>query len=508
MGVAVIVIIILLVLAGRDIDRYDRALPEHIAEAVIEELKSGKNIIEYPDMELSVYDASEDDVFDQHAEKISKVKEWSYKVNSGVTSTKEMVYGIFGDGELLAYLKLTNKHSSIALFMLAVNDWEKQSLTPVTKLSTYTLTVDIPKGFSATANGVRISESEAGVKKTYKNGNMIYEISDLFKLPQVEVTDRQGNICQITSKEGYVSVDNLTYYSMVLPKSIKVTDGGVDVAGEPNEADDTKIKYLVGTLNDCIELTDALGQTIKYHKDEELIIRDVNVTIPDNYSISYKDVDLNKYFKGKEANKLYKYVLQLNETLGEGSVTMPENCMYTIPELVTQPEFEIIDNLGQVCEYSYDKYNLVIDKQAGYTEVPDEFKDLDAKTIALMWNDYSQGNLGADKATFNKVAQHLIKDSYLYNAAYISLTNGDIGRISPHGHSTKENYVKSIVVFSDKLVACDVYIRKILTFYGEDGIKPLRTEGKSNDTYYFYKVNGKWKLVDVKVSEDSSYVEL
>ncbi len=507
-AVALVVIVILLIVAGKKIDKYDKALPEHIADNVIEEFKAGSAVIDYPELGSSKYDPSDKDAFAEYKEKLSQIKEWSYKINSGITSSTEMVYGIFGDGELMAYLKLTSKHSETVLAMLAVNDWTRESLSPVTKVTTYTLTVDIPTGFSAAANGAVISESEKNVKKTMKNGNTIYEISDLLELPQVEVYDRKGNKCSSTAKDGYVSVDNVTYYSLILPKTIKVTDQGADVAGEPNGGDNSEIKYLFGTVNDSIELTDALGQTITYSKNEELTLRNIKVSIPENYTFSYSNISTDKYFKEKVINNIYKYVLQLNDTYGAGTAVMPEQNVYEFPDLLAKPEFVVKDYNGEEVEYQYDKDTLLVERQTGLTEIPEEYKELEAAKFAHTWSEYIQGNLGGDIKAFEKVAAILIEGSYLYDAAYLAYENEDIKIITKHTSTTKDKIVKRFVAFSENLVSCDVYIRKIHKFSARPGIPAHENEDISQDTYYFYKLDGEWKLVEVNVTGESSRVEL
>ncbi len=500
-GIALAVIVVLLVLAGKEIDRYDRALPEHIADSVIEEFKNGSVVIDYPVMQVSKYDAATNDIFANYREKIGQVKEWSYKVNSGITSTTEMIYGIFGDGELMAYLKLENKHSDTALGMLAVNDWERKGITPVAQLSTYVLTVDIPEGFSAKANGVHLSAEDKDIKVSYKNGNVIYEIADLFKLPQVEVVDRQGKECELSSENGYVSANNVIYFSMMLPDTVKVSDQGMKIEGSP--AEDNQKKYLFGTLNESIELTDALGQKISYSKSDELIFKNVTVTIPENFVISLGENDLQKYYKEKVANRAYKYILELNKTIGEGAVSVPDNMVYEFTDLLVQPAFEIKNNFGEVCEYSYEKGKILIENQAHYTSIPSEYKDLKAKNMAFTWTEYSQGGLGSDDNAFNEVAKLLIKDSYLYNAAYITLKNGDIKRVAGHTTVVLENKVKEVVVFSENLISCKVYIKKHFKFPAYIGVPAHESIDESSDTYYFYKLNGEWKLVDVNASVDN-----
>lgn len=490
-GAIVLLVNYVVVYVQKSINTYEASQPEHMVEAVLDEFSvmaaqnRADELLSYPEIELSIYDPTEDvqTLFTDYREKVRNVSNWTYRTLSGSYSEEKSSYGFYGDGELLACLTLLSNDSQIVMDILTVNDWAEGTITPKVMVTTYTVVVEIPESFTPIVNGMYVDDDYGNVTIKKVNGKCVYTISNLFALPDVKVLDRKGEVIPCSNDNGYVTVDTTSYH-LLLPMYFTLYENGELVSGMTTA---NGVEYDFDSIYDSLMIRDEHGQELEYRNGDSVFVRDVVVSVPSNYKVTFLGEDASSYQTDREEIRKYRYCSEY--------VEMPELVTYTFKRAVASTGITIFDNLGNEVAPDFSNNSFVVTEQAPVSKLPEKISaEIDPLAVVKLWSDYLTDDLSGKNHGFDTMKKYLLTDSYIYDVAYKWSKNIDITFVN--AHETPEftdAQISNPVIFSDKLFSVDAYVEK--TFVVTQN-KEFITH-KINSTFYFYKSDGKWVLIDM-----------
>ncbi len=229
-GYAVFVVLLLLLgtMAVRYVNRvlldYEASQPEKAVESRIELIKeAAKNdtldeVITFYEIEQAEYDIDISD-FREYKDKIKNAKEISYKIKTGYSETQQQFY-LLADGEAVAVLTLESLNEEIKLAILKVNEWQVASVTPILALKNYEYTLEVPKNFKVTVNGVEVNNPVP----SQTDGWEVYALEPLYYEPEILIFDTHGNQVEYKAGEPVYTYD----YVVKIPDNFTMKVNGKD----------------------------------------------------------------------------------------------------------------------------------------------------------------------------------------------------------------------------------------------------------------------------------------
>ncbi|MCR5583919.1 MAG: hypothetical protein K6F63_00615 [Lachnospiraceae bacterium] len=468
-----------------NIDEYEASQPDHVVDEVTEKfgaaVKEGRaaEVLTLPQLEVSPY---EGDLYADYYEKLSSVSEWNWKILSGSYSETHQIYGLYGDGELLAKLTLKCNDSRIIMEILTANTWEAGEIYPAVTLTRYTEVIDVPEGFTAQLDGKPVEKGSEGVEWTEKDGHIIYTIANLYNLKDVKVFDQFGRECKTTNDNGYVTA-NATFYNLILPEHYKVTDEGHEIKGKVEEAG---IHYIYASASEKLTIEDGYGNSVEFKNGDKPVAIDVSFCVPDNFTVSWGKNKISDFETGRKALDKYKDYVTFTK--------MPELVRYEIKGMLKLPELQILDNLGQPVKYTFTDNYFEIQEQTAMEEVPEEvLAEADPIESAKMWSLFLSNDLSGSRHGFGTIKNYLVPGTYLYQNAEAFGKSIDITFASSHEEPVfVAEKVSNYIRYGENLFSCDIYLNKemYLTTNYEKG----NVYDEINSTFFFCKYNGEWRI--------------
>ena len=473
------------------LEEYEASQPERLVEeqlALLKEAGKSSNLetmITFPELELAEYDKSVM-AFTEYKTKLANATELTYQIKTGTFSENGQIYQIFADEEAVAVMELESTHEEIRLAILKMMDWKVKSITPVLTLVNYEYTITVPERFPVFVNGYEINQSEAAVKE----GEATYTLAKLYSEPEIIICDTFGHPVEYNIADNHVT-PVVNSYTLSLPHSYSVYAGDTKLTGTTNGSETV---YSVTTAYEALTITDLYGNSMEYTGKENIYAYDYEFSVPDNYTVTLNGNDISEYIVAQTDNKAYQYC--------EEYVAMPKQNHYQINNSMAELQFEVYDNLGQKAEYVMQNGKFEIVNQASLPEIPAEVANAEEiMQIAKTYSDFMTRDLSGANYGFNTIKQYLIKDSYLYNAAYKWATGIDITMTS--AHYTKDNYfdnekITNFIQYGENMFSCDISFVKHMYLYKNK----YWVDDSTNSTFYFLKQGtgeeAHWVIVDIQ----------
>ncbi len=475
--------------------QYEEAQPEKLVEAQLELIKKAaqedtlEEIITFYELEQAEYDIDISD-FREYKDKLKNAAELTYKMKHGYSETEQQFH-ILADGEKVAVLTMESIREEVKLAILTVNEWQLKSITPIMTLENYDYTVEVPKGFQVTINGMKLTNPAEAKEEGWET----YEVETLYREPEIKLYDAYGAEAVFDIVENHVKPIVYTY-SLRLPKGFTVSDNGRLQEGT---ADGEEVVYTFITLSKTLTLADAHGNTVEYKGGDSIYTYDYTVTLPDNFVMTVNGRSGADYLAETKDNRRYQYV--------EEYVDMPGIVTYKIQEALGEPEILIYDNLGRQIACEFEDYTFERREQTALDSIPEETAaQIDVLEVAKMWSLFMTDDLNGSQNGFGTIKEYLLKDSYLYQTAYKWATGIDITFM--FGHTLEnppftEEKVTNFISYGETVFSCDIYFIKHMrdrsNRNGEEAITDIL-----NSTFYFMyydetddgKDNPHWVILD------------
>ncbi len=442
---AYIVLVLVLVLLGivlgiytrNSLTTYEKCQPEKI---VRQEMSKIQNAVKLRTlnvlMDVSKYNK---ETLENYYELMDKAKEWNCKVVSGGYSDTAQCWGIFADDQLVAEVNLSGTNTRTMLLILTASDW--------------------------TVSGI---------------------VSGLDLIPTPTPGPTEAPVV-ITKYE----------YNLTLPASYTVITENQVIKGT---ASGNQVQYNFKTTENVIKIKDAYGTTIDYKHGDSISGHNVVVKLPDNFKLTLKDVDVEKYaLPEKEDIKALTVCYDFADNL-------PKIVVYHFDDALKHPDFEITDQNGKKLAYEYEGDAIIFNNLTKEDKLPEEISSVtDVMKLAEMWSLLMTKDLGdsSDSYGYNKMKKYIAAGSPLLAVAK-GFINSDIWTISNHtlvNPPFSDESVSGYVRYSENVFSVDVRLTKALLTKGSTKPKYDVT----SDTIFFIKNTGSgepWLMVDMMSNLD------
>lgn len=265
--------------------------------------------------------------------------------------------------------------------------------------------------------------------------------------------------------------------------------------------------YLDGRVLFTIKLK-SLGETsclglLQYEKFEvEEILPHLEhglfyyeVKIPSNYKLFVDGNVYENYTKEEEMPNLD--FMYYNDS-------MPKMVTYEIKDLDSSATIEVENFKGEKVELKQDgvRYTYEETMKLDTLEEARTFIDnLDIETIAKNWSLFLSQDLSGGNYGFQTFKKYLVEGTDMYKQAYNWAHSVDITFTSRHTLKnppfTNER-IENFVIYGDAAFSCEVYLEKNMVVKGQNQTDIM------HDTLSFIKVNGEWKLMNIKGIKDGA----
>lgn len=272
-----------------------------------------------------------------------------------------------------------------------------------------------------------------------------------------------------------------------------------------NTENTTYDAYLDGRVFFTIQLK-PLGETsclglLKYEKYEVENITPhlengliyYNVKIPSNY-ILFVNGNVYESFT-KEENIPDLDFMYYNDS-------MPKIRTYEIKDLEAPATIEVENFLGEKVTLKQNDTHYTLEenkKVKTFEEAKNIIGEIDIETIAKNWSLFLTKDLSGENYGFQTFKNYLIEGTDMYKQAYNWAHSIDITFTSSH---TLKNppftnvRIENFIIYGDSAFSCEVYLEKNMIVKGEAQTDIM------HDTLSFIKVDGEWKLMNIKGIKD------
>ncbi|MBE6542598.1 MAG: hypothetical protein E7672_09185 [Ruminococcaceae bacterium] len=408
---------------------------EQLSDMLKSGLKESPYSLEKPETVISAY--------------IDALPEGDYEcrrmINMG--STQNPVYGLYGDGLLLAHITLAQDSADKYGF----STWrvDKTEILPNNlRIEKKTYSVYAPVGSLVTVNGVVLTEDQIADKIAYPFVSefeeqvgapylVMYEINDILSTPVIEC-EKNGMICSLAesavANELYFKYpsDETKSYDIVAPEGSVITVNGVTLAEQ--FASDIYIPYTYSTLEEgCDNLPTARKYTVsglfsdpqvaaefegiplsfKFDSQEltytadypQKLLYSCEVTVPYGSTVTLHGNDCSSY---KTTDTLSPY-----EMLFGGIGEPPLLEVYRIDGLYLQPDELDVLYGGISVEIEAEQDGRKWTYGAGYPEVSDQTVEDLALTFIQAYFYYTSQGKNNTAANMENAVQYVAENSEL-----------------------------------------------------------------------------------------------
>lgn len=228
------------------------------------------------------------------------------------------------------------------------------------------------------------------------------------------------------------------------------------------------------------------------HLENGLIYYEVK--IPSNYTLFINGSIYENYTKAEEMPNLD--FMYYNDS-------MPKMVTYEIKDLESPLNTIEVENFkGEKVQLKQDGVHYTYEetmKLDTLEEAKSFIEDLDIETIAKNWSLYLSQDLQGGNYGFQTFKKYLVEGTDMYKKAYNWAHNVDITFTSKH---TLKNppfsniRIENFIIYGDSAFSCEVYLEKNMVVSGKNQTDIM------HDTLSFIKVNGEWKLMNIKGIKD------
>ncbi len=468
------------------LEEYERSQPEALVESIISAMKSDAESgalwkkPEYSLPEPGKFDSARD----MKTELTDLLNSPDLKAiqKLGLSESDEMVYSVTDGQNAFAEITLEAVGDPVTkLIIFSWREWKQKGAADIFPSRDYT--VRIPAEFTATLNGIEITDEE---KISSEDGENEYLLKGICLPPKFEVTDGFGNKADSSIKNGTL-VSSVYSYSLVLPKSISVRVDGEEAEGT-GDPDSGQISYnIIRAIKPEIIISDVLGNSLEYGGESSIPVTNVSVKATDRFRIR---------IDGKEVplSAAVMYDDPEFEQFSEYAEGLPKIAEYDISVLIEDPEIsaEYPDGHAETLPAGDRRADLC--SWSGSDEVPAELAlQVNVLEIAEKWSLFVSKDLPGDLYGLGEISRHLIRGSYQYLVAYRYVYSIDITFISVHTLTNPPFTGEKVCNFrkiTDDCFSVDISFDKhMIMNSGGEIIDSM------NDRFYFLRYKDTWDAV-------------
>ena len=218
------------------------------------------------------------------------------------------IYNIVCNGKTVANIQLSLVSETVKLGFLSIPEWKLTSLMPAADTLGSSYTFSIPDSFSATANGIQLTESDIIASE---NGFHTYLIEGFIEDASFDIKDAYGNSVVVgtpslltnTNQNKRIFSVPVTYecFDFTVPSDFSVTlnNGTLGVTTEDHystytiyTASPVDSEFLTGHL----QATDSIGNTLSFSDVNGTLLPvydEYTITVPDCYRVFADETQLN-----------------------------------------------------------------------------------------------------------------------------------------------------------------------------------------------------------------------
>lgn len=196
---------------------YEASQPERVMETFVRELEEGEieDFISFPVAQNRFEDP--DIVKNRYMSYLSG-QNISFEKAPGSYDVQKPIYNIYAGDRKMASVALKEVSSEPLMFILAVQEWEIDSVEPVLDTGEKNLLIHVPDSCTVQINGITLDERELtgdewDVEEYEYAAEYVsvpyiveYEISDLFETPEVVIRDSYGQEMEYIEEAGFIEV--------------------------------------------------------------------------------------------------------------------------------------------------------------------------------------------------------------------------------------------------------------------------------------------------------------
>ena len=216
----------------------------------------------------------------------------------------------------------------------------------------------------------------------------------------------------------------------------------------------------------------------------------------------YYEVKIPSNYKLYVNNELFETVAKEEEysdlTFMYYDDVMPKIVTYEINDLESEANVEIENFNGEKVEVKKDGIHYTTDtsiKLNTQEEASALIGEIDIETIAKNWSLFLSQDLQGGYYGFTTIRNYVIEGTDMYTLVYNWAHSIDITFTSKHTLKNPpfENIrIENFEIYDHNAFSCEVYLEKNMIVAGETQTDIM------HDTLYFIKVNGAWKLMNIK----------
>ncbi len=378
----------------------------------------------------------------------------------------ELYYEIENGGYRIADIKLRSVGDLITkLGIFSYRNWELEDMKLTFDPVTYS--ISLPKGFTASVNGVEIGDSEL---KTSTGNSNEYELKDLYFKPDLEVLSTDGTKVASALKGSRI-VPEVYNYSLTLPGALDVVLNGMAMSGEAQNGG--MMRYDVVSLEKpLLQISDHYGNTVTYEGGSKLPLTFAQITAPQNYEVlvdgrnpATGDVVL---FENPEISKFAEFAKDV-----------PMLMNYNIAILKADAEIAVKDDAGKAVELEPGKRSYDLSASEGLDQVPQEIASaVNVLDVAHNWSLFLTQDL-----SFAKLSPSMLNGTSQYSYAKTYSTSIDRAFTSKHVLKNPvftNDSVRNFRRLSDTVFSVDISFEKNMHL-----ANGLDVADAINDRFYF-----------------------
>ena len=482
------------------LEEYERSQPEVLVESIVSAMKSDAESgalwkkPEYSLPEPGKFDSGRD----MKAELTGMLNSPDLRAvpKLGLSDPDEMVFSVTDGKNAFAEITLEAVGEPVTkLIIFSWREWRQKGAAEIFPAHDYT--VRIPAEFTATLNGIEITDEE---KVSSEDGENEYTLKGICLPPVFEVTDAYGNKADSNLKNGTL-VSSVYSYSLALPKTITVRVDGAEAEGTGDPASGQYTYEIVRAVKPEIIISDVLGNSFEYGGESSIPVTNVSIKATDRFRILVdgKEVPLSAAILSEdpEFEQFYDYAKDL-----------PKKADYDIYVLAEDPQISAEYPDGHSEMLTAGEHNADLRSWSGSDDMPaDLASEVNVLGIAEKWSLFVSKDLPGDLYGLGEISKYLIRDSYQYRVAYRYVYSIDITFISIHTLTdppfTGEK-VRNFRKITDDCFSVDISFDKhMLIKSGGEVIDSM------NDRFYFLRYKDTWdaapawKLVAMKELVDN-----
>ncbi len=182
--------------------------------------------------------------------------------------------------------------------------------------------------------------------------------------------------------------------------------------------------------------------------------------------------------------------------------SMPKMVTYEIKNLEHSATIEAENFKGEKVELKQDGVHYSYEDTLKLNTLEEAklfIGDIDIETIAKNWSLFLSQDLSGGNYGFQTFKKYLVEGTDIYKQAYDWAHNIDITFTSRHTLKNPpfaNERIENFIIYGEEAFSCEVYLEKNMVVKGANQTDVM------HDTLSFIKVNGEWKLMNIKGIKD------